>query len=173
MLLLERRLEIQQFAKTVHAALGLQEFPYPIHKAIDLLHGTIEWSQQPIRDTCIVNTGESFTIHLSKIAVDSYKRWYLGHTLGHVFLHMGYLTDLEFWSLIKEYKDTAFNKEHTQVHEAEAYEFSRHLLLPAKELRRVCKKNRDDAEYNMTEVSKYFGVPVSAVKGAARPLGLY
>lgn len=98
-----------------------------------------------------------------------YRTIAIARELGHLLLHMGYLTD-DVW---KNQKTGEYTKFHTSEQTLQANGFASALLMPKNLLKEVFDENSDDSHTatNVVKTAEYFGVPVSAVIVRGRTIG--
>lgn len=114
--------------------------------------------------------GNGFIIYVSKFQSDVQRKFTVAHELGHLFLHMGYLTDTEKWNECCEKKFYRSRKA-TDL-EYQANEFAAALLMPQELYREEMERNTNGTTVNTTAIADYFGVSVSAASYRGKFLGL-
>ena len=95
----------------------------------------------------------------------------IAHELGHLFLHMGFLTS--DWRNDAQYTDSAMYRAGFSHDEAEADEFAHSLLMPEADFSAAVQKLTNNDTINIQDIAKKFGVPVSAAGARGRLLGLF
>jgi len=119
----------------------------------------------------------NFKIIINNQKYSSRKKFKIAHEIGHLFLHMGYLTD--FWGEMNEYTDRDYSKVGFIMEEYEANEFAAAFLMPKDEFKKIAEEKIDEDElgieyfYNLNEIAKYFGVSRSAVLTRGMWLGIF
>lgn len=167
-----RRL-INELADEVRVA---YDIPIPIidlREVVHMMNGAIEYSIQLQFDGRIKKSSDgthSFVISLPVTNSDLRDRFTIAHELGHLFLHMGYMSDDGKWENINP--SEIYNRDNeASEREYQANEFAAALLMPQEEF----KKKIDEFELNgrvaMTKVADYFGVSLEAAINRGRWLG--
>lgn len=120
-------------------------------------------------DGTIQKKGEdSFVIVISPFQNEQRKAFTIAHELGHLFLHMGFMTDKECWDTQNQ---TIYRRFGTTEQEYQANEFAAALLMPENEYKQVLDLFSQNNRVDMNEVAKYFNVSVSAAVNRGRFLG--
>lgn len=122
---------------------------------------------------CKVNDGATkFSIEIPKHTPETRDRFTIAHEIGHLFVHMGYMTDS--WDETEsEFKDSVKHRKGRSVEESEANEFAASLLMPAREFRAAARKHLRGDTYDVAEIAKEFGVSVQAATLRGQWLGLF
>ena len=123
----------------------------------DLCDGTIQKSGP-----------NNFIITISPFQNEKRKNFTIAHELGHLFLHMGFMTDRKLWSTQDEMVYERFG---TSEQEYQANEFAATLLMPADEYKNIVDRYSKDNKVNMSKVAEYFNVSLSAAITRGRFLG--
>jgi len=122
----------------------------------------------------IKKAGESFEITLNSGHSHYRKNFTMAHELGHLFLHMGYLTDEEKWNAIDEYIDSPYYRIGYSEEEYEANHFAGALLMPEKKYKAFVKENTDeDGLIDIPKISKHFDVSDDAALTRGKWLGVF
>lgn len=166
---------INKIAEIVLKYLKYENPAYDPQKAVSSLSGKIVYD---ITDECedasiekSNNEDSKFIIHLNKNKPCSRTRFSIAHELGHLFLHMGYMT--ETWDTAETFKDSiyyrSFNRKDMNYsqEETEANEFAAAFLMPKEQFKISLLKNAFDIEATALE----FQVSIEAAKNRARNLG--
>lgn len=100
---------------------------------------------------------DGFKIILSSFQDEKRKRFIIAHELGHLFLHMGYLTNRDLWN--KQDNNVYY---HTENHDKEyqANEFATSLLMPELEYFEIMKKYTKGNYTDTLKIAEYFNVSV-------------
>lgn len=120
-------------------------------------------------DGKIRKTGmNSFVISVSPYQTNERRNFTIAHELGHLFLHMGFMTDDDCW---KKQNNTSYYRNGDSDQEYQANEFAAALLMPEKEYKRVMDENTIGNSVNTYEVAKYFNVSIDAAANRGKWLG--
>lgn len=121
-------------------------------------------------DGTIKKTGDrSFEIQLSSSSNSKRNAFTIAHELGHLFLHMGYRTNLEVWK--KQSLDKEYQRFGTSNQEYQANEFAGALLMPEKIYKQQLKQHSSNGYVDIGKVANYFNVSVAAATNRGRFLG--
>lgn len=90
--------------------------------------------------------------------------------IGHLFLHMGYQTNLSIWNSYKP--DIPFMSK-TAEQEFHANEFASAFLMPEHKFKSVAEMHCTDGNVDTKKVAEYFGVTVSAASMRGKSLGIF
>lgn len=150
-----------------------------VHALITQLGGSLA-ADGHATPTRIAKTGTgTFTIWINGKARPPCRRRDAAHALGHLLLHMGFGGPLWATRRLEDVFVDNVNAgrdpwTHT-LQEPEAEEFAWALLMPDVEFQRVASEHLDDGRYlYLTDpIAAHFGVPVAAVHGNGRALGLF
>lgn len=118
---------------------------------------------------------DSFEIHIDPGFAEARKNFSIAHELGHLFMHLGFMTDEEKWNSFTDFEDSIKTRNnHYDKDEFEAHEFAASLLMPEDEFKVVSNNNKlDNNRYKLTPIANHFGVSVDAVRTRGRWLGLF
>lgn len=111
---------------------------------------------------------DSFSIIISPFQNEQRKAFTIAHELGHLFLHMGFMTDRECWLTQDQ---TVYRRFGTTEQEYQANEFAAALLMPEKQYKEVLDTYSDGNRVNMSQVAKCFNVSISAAINRGKFLG--
>jgi len=169
----ERREAIYSFAEKIRKVLELG-VPVDLCQVIESLGGEI-WEEELDRDISgkINKVDEKFMITLNSLHPDNRKNFTLAHELGHLFLHMGYITDPEKWANINEYVDSPYYRIGYSEEEYEANQFAGALLMPRDEYKKFLDANGDGNRINISKISRYFNVSDEAALTRGKWLGFF
>lgn len=141
-----------------------------IEKVVELLGGTVQtmhasngWIDGEIRK----NGSDSFVIEISPFQNEHRKKFTIAHELGHLFLHMGYMTNEELWNN----QTDAFHREGISEQESQANEFAAAFLMPQKLYKQVLDQNTNGNTVDIVSVAQWFKVSVSATINRGKFLG--
>jgi Zn-dependent peptidase ImmA (M78 family) len=172
---IQRRRAIYTIAEKIRSFLELQT-PANLYFAIrEILQG--EYIEGQLDDDIsgkIEKNGETFRITLNSTDSERRKRFTLAHELGHLFLHMGYMLDMEKWKTIDAYIDSPYYRVGYSEEEYEANQFAGALLMPEDEYRNYVNthvnKNRT---VDISLIGSYFNVSDEAALTRGRWLGMF
>lgn len=166
---------INKIAEIVLKYLEYKEPAYDPQQAVVFLKGKILYDiTDECEDASIEKSNDSdsrFIIHLNNNKPFSRTRFSIAHELGHLFLHMGYMTDK--WDTAETFKDSIYYRSYNRKHmnysqeETEANEFAAAFLMPKEQFRLSLLKNAFDIEATALE----FQVSIEAARNRARNLG--
>lgn len=111
---------------------------------------------------------DSFEIVISPFQNEQRKAFTIAHELGHLFLHMGFMTDKECWSTQNQ---TIYRRFGTTEQEYQANEFAASFLMPEKLYKNILDFYSEGNRVNMNQVANYFHVSVSAAVNRGKFLG--
>ena len=167
---------INEIADVVLKILEYESPAYDPEEAVTKLHGQI---LNDIIDECEdarierapENSNFKFIIHLNNNKPFYRTRFSLAHELGHLFLHMGYMTDR--WTTAETFQDSIYYRSYNRKdmnysqEESEANEFAAAFLMPKKQFKESYINNKFNIELTATE----FQVSQDAARNRARNLG--
>lgn len=168
---------INEVANIVLQILEFHNPAYNPDEAVTKLGGIIEYD---IDDDCEdariqrapENSPAKFIIHLNQNKPYFRTRFSLAHELGHLFLHMGYMTDR--WALTEDFEDSIYYRSYNRKdmnysqEESEANEFAAAFLMPKEQFKEKLLRNK----FNLESTALYFQVSVEAATNRARNIGL-
>lgn len=141
-----------------------------IENVVKVLGGTVEmmqasngWIDGEIRK----NGKNSFVIEVSPFQNEHRKKFTIAHELGHLFLHMGYMTNEVLWDKQTE----AFHREGISEQESQANEFAAAFLMPQKLYKQVLDQNTKGNTVDILKVAEWFKVSISAAINRGKFLG--
>lgn len=115
-------------------------------------------------DYKIIHTKESFKIVLNSLYKDKDLTYILGCSIGHLFLHMGYLFNSDRWNNLTEYTFSPIHRQGFQEEEYEAKLFCYEYLMPEdlykEAIEKELLKNNGNSEINTDCPAEKFKVPV-------------
>lgn len=172
---IERKKYIKDITKIISDFFSLST-PVDLNKLILNLNGTILYDTLELNgmDAMIKKRGESsFEIHLSSFQSDMRKRFSIAHELGHLFLHMGYLIDIEKWNTMDE-KISFQRSNRFTPKELEANEFAAILLMPESEFKKKSFEylGMNDV-FDIKAIAECFEVSVEAASLRGKKLGIF
>jgi Zn-dependent peptidase ImmA (M78 family) len=115
----------------------------------------------------------SFLITLNAIQSNLRNNFTLAHELGHLFIHMGYMTDKKRWDSINEYQDSPLYRLGYSDEEYEANQFAGAFLMPEKEYLDFIKQNAVDNSIDIDFLASRFQVSRDAALTRGRWLGVF
>ena len=168
----KRRQQINKLAYLVREACEI-ESPVDVDQAVKRLGGYLDHVQTNDFEARIEKVGESFKITLCKDAYEERRRFSVAHEIGHLFLHMGYLTDPEKWRSVGTYTDSVYYRYGHNLEEYEAHEFAAALLMPRAEFIKIAQEHYQNGVFDVTPIAGYFNVSEKAAANRGRWLGLF
>jgi Zn-dependent peptidase ImmA (M78 family) len=173
------RADKEQIIEKVNLALdgfSNKKSPIDLHKLVEYLGGSFDRCFIPSgADASIWKDSEKhFVIKLDEPQPSSTReRFSIAHELGHLFLHMGYKSEL--WEKQPIGEEYDFKRLGSSTLEHEANQFAAELLMPKQEFINVCHKNynEDEEHYDLGAISKYFQVSLSCAATRGKWLNLF
>ena len=107
-------------------------------------------------------------IWVSPLQDEKRRRFTIAHELGHLFLHMGYLTNHELW---EKQENKVYQRIGNSEKEYQANEFAAAFLMPKKEYFRVMNENLDGNKVMTSKIAEHFHVSVEAASNRGKFLG--
>ena len=171
---LKRRKAINEMADIIREALKLNT-PVPVENIPRMLGGKLSFLSELDQgmEAMITKRGEEFEISIKEDVYPLRQRFSIAHELGHLVLHMGYLSNNELWRESESYKDIVYYRNGFSIEEVEANEFAGALLMPEEEFVEVAEDNLYEGVYALEPIARHFQVSVDAVKVRGRWLGLF
>lgn len=145
--------------------------PVDISEAVKKMGGTIsdDPSMDSFADGKIRKTGEhGFEIVVSSFQSPKRRKFTIAHELGHLFLHMGYMTNPILWS---KQDAKIFWRNGNSDTECQANEFAAAFLMPQDEYREVMDRNTKGTTVYTSEIAKHFDVSVDTAANRGEQLG--
>ena len=167
-----RRREIGEIADGVREALELK-VQVDVDRAIQLLGGTLTQVAPTEAEAYVEKHGESFVIGISDAVAPTRRRFSIAHEFGHLFLHMGYLMDVNKWTNVARYEESIKYRFGYSEEEYEAHEFAGAFLMPETEFREVAESFRRENKYQVISIADHFGVSVDAASTRGRWLRIF
>lgn len=162
------RRQINNIAETIRDVLKVKTPVNNIEEIITRINGTIKRIDILPDDAegKIYRDGESFVIEIPRMDNPLREKFTIAHELGHLFLHMGYLTDKDIWN---ENENKVYLRKEIGEMEYQAHEFAAAFLMPRSEFYNIMNENYNgDGTYSMDNVADYFGVSVEAAVNRGR-----
>lgn len=138
-----------------------------IDELVGMLGGSIQ-TDFSCTDGSVVKEGESFRILISPFQDEKRRRFTIAHELGHLFLHMGYLTNAELW---ERQDENIYHRLGSSEKEYQANEFAAAFLMPQKEYIKIMNENIIGDKVNTSKIAEYFNVSVEAASNRGKFLG--
>ena len=138
-----------------------------IDDVVQKLGGSIEVDSR-LFECKVIKRGKRFKIILPLFQNEKYRRFAIAQELGHLFLHMGYLTSDKLWD--KQLDNTRFGLSSAE----QAYqsnEFAMAFLMPRAEYKRVLDENTVGTKIDTRSVAEYFGVQIAIASLRGQSLG--
>lgn len=110
----------------------------------------------------------SFLIEVSPFQTEERRNFTVAHELGHLFLHMGFLTNEQRW---ESQDNISYYRNGNSELEYQSNEFAAAFLMPKEEYKRVMRENTVGNLVNTSEIAKYFHVSVDAAANRGKWLG--
>jgi Zn-dependent peptidase ImmA (M78 family) len=118
--------------------------------------------------TIIKEGNSSFRIVISPHQNQQRKSFTIAHELGHLFLHMGFRTDLDVWC---KQDQTVYRRFGRSDQEYQANEFAAALLMPKEVYREVLFSYASNNRVDMRKVAQHFNVSLAAAVNRGKFLG--
>ena len=162
---------ISELAQRVMDVYNIKTPIVDMESIVQRLGGTIE-EKSDFDDLCdgtIQKSGKSnFKITISPYQNNQRKNFTIAHELGHLFLHMGFMTDRKLWNTQDE---KVYGRFGTSEQDYQANEFAAELLMPENIYKDILDEHSRGNKVNMNEVAKYFKVSLSAAINRGKFLG--
>ncbi len=124
-----------------------------------------------MRDGTIIRVGaEGFRIAAASDQSPHRRTFAVAHELGHLFLHMGFRTNVELWNRqsTSEYMRFGYSDQ-----EYQANEFAAALLMPEALYWQAVQDSLADGRVNINNVAEFFNVSVVTAANRGRFLGYF
>jgi Predicted Zn peptidase len=174
-----RRIQIEKLAEEILKDLNPENIvPIDLWAMAKELKGEIKYKQlcEDVSGEVIkiAEEDKEFCIHVNESEYPPRQRFTIGHELGHLFIHMGYMTDSEKWAKQKAYIDSPYRRHGYSVEETEANYFAAAFLMP-KELyfEKIQTTMNDERKVDLRIVAQYFNVSVPAALKRGKELGIF
>ncbi len=138
-----------------------------IDELVRLLGGSIQ-TDFGCTDGAVMKEGDSFKILVSPFQDEKRRRFTVAHELGHLFLHMGYLTNEELW---ERQDENIYHRLGSSEKEYQANEFAAAFLMPQNEYLKKMNENVIGDKVNTSKIAEYFNVSVEAASNRGKFLG--
>lgn len=138
-----------------------------IDELVGMLGGSIQ-TDSSCTDGSVVKEGDSFRILVSPFQDEKRRRFTIAHELGHLFLHMGYLTNAELW---ERQDENIYHRLGSSEKEYQANEFAAAFLMPQREYIKIMNENINGNKVNTSKIAEYFNVSVEAASNRGKFLG--
>lgn len=141
-----------------------------IDEVVEKMNGLIEVNQDTdnISDGSIKKLSDGFVICVSPYQSAERRKFTIAHELGHLFLHMGYMTNEALW---KQQESATYYRNGDSSMEYQANEFAAALLMPKDEYKKIMDYNTCGNMVQTSKIADYFGVSVSAASNRGKFLG--
>lgn len=142
-----------------------------IDEAVKKMGGVVE--ENPMMDSFSdgkirKNGQDGFVIQVSPYQTVERRNFTVAHELGHLFLHMGYKTNLEVWN---NQNGVAYYRNGNSELEYQSNEFAAAFLMPEEQYKRVMYENSEGNIVNTSAIAQYFHVSVDAAANRGKWLG--
>ena len=154
--------------------INVYKFSIPITNIDDVVRvigGKIEekYNFDDLCDGTIIKEGDdSFRIAISPFQSPGRRTFTIAHELGHLFLHMGFRTNLSLWEAQNK---KVFRRFGSSEQEYQANEFAAALLMPKDKYKEVLFENCVDGHVDMEIIASYFNVSQAAAINRGKFLG--
>ena len=107
-------------------------------------------------DATVMKTNDKFYIAIPIINDTQRKNFAIAHELGHLFLHMGFKTNIEVWDNQVLNKYIRFSMLEQEI---QANEFAANLLMPKDEyINEIKQQTKNNQDIDIKAISKKFNV---------------
>lgn len=163
---------IDEIAKAVRLEFDVST-PVDIDEIVKKMGGNIisDPNLDQFADGKIRKTGdETFEIRVSSYQSVKRRKFTIAHELGHLFLHMGFMTNPKIW---ENQEHQSFNIKGNSDVEYQANEFAAAFLMPKEEYKVVMDQNtsEDGTTVYTSRIADYFGVSVDTASNRGKWLG--
>jgi Zn-dependent peptidase ImmA (M78 family) len=167
--------EIENLAMQVREYLNVTGPIENFHEHVRRLGGTIEFKNELENgmEGKIFKEDGTFTISIKDNVYEKRKRFTIAHELGHLFIHMGYMTDNELWDSFNEYNDSVYYRYGHSIEEREANAFAAAFLMPKEEFIIECYKHYNGENFDIAQISNVFNVSEEAAFIRGQRLGIF
>ena len=151
--------------------IDLYDIKLPIHNidsVVKKLGGSVVESTN-LYESGIKKWNDGFIIYIPQFLSLERRKYAIAHEIGHLFLHMGYIINLELWS---NQKNMAYYMSNYPLEEEQASEFASAFLMPTKEYKKVMKKYTAGNKVQTAKIAEYFGVSVAMASSRGKSLGI-
>ncbi len=163
------RKEIENFTNAIRDVYDIQIPINNIDTIVKKLEGKVVEDPTLDFDGKVCRIGDSFEIHVSPWQSDSRRNFTIAHEIGHLFLHMGFITSDDIWN---QQKNEVFFRNGYSEQEYQANEFAAALLMPEDEYIRQIEKNQEDGRVIISKIADYFNVSADAASMRGKWLGI-
>lgn len=170
----ERKRQIEQVAETIRDALQLNNEKVDLDEVITAGLGgeIIKFNDRNKHEEVIKLGEESFLIEINGTHSMTRQRISIAHEIGHLFLHMRYLTD-EWGSIESGHSYDKAIGSRTQL-EQEANVFAAAFLMPEDGFKTVAEQTSDENDYyDFDQIARYYDVSIDAVIYRGKNIGLW
>ncbi len=150
-------------AKIAEFVLKEFEIPSPItdiDAVVARLHGRIQSVDDALVSSSVARLDDkdaAFVITVSSCQPAVRRTFAIAQEIGHLFLHMGYMSDLERWETF-DYEGSLRN--YTEK-EFQAHEFASNFLMPQKQYLEFVAQQTVNDRIDAYTIAQYFGVSES------------
>jgi len=145
-----------------------------IQSLITALNGRIKMEFLFNHSGQINKVEHGFEITISEFEPETRKLFTLAHELGHLFLHMRYIIDEEYWDTI-DYNHVINRNDYNKYDqmEKEANAFAAELLMSEEEFRMVIDKISKNNKVDLNKIAEHFNVSVPAAEMRGKFLNIF
>ena len=153
--------------------LRLYDIGIPIddmRKIVELMGGEVieDTSLGAYADGTVMKNRGNFVICIPPNQPKTRENFTIAHELGHLFLHMRYMIDEEFWNNTEK---VVYKRKGSSLEENQANEFAAAFLMPQQEYKRILDLETAGNIVNISNVARYFNVSVEAASYRGKWLG--
>lgn len=162
---------IDKLADAVRSLYGITAPIDDIDETVKKIGGTVveDASMDGFSDGRIRKlTARSFEIAVSPFQSKERRNFTVAHELGHLFLHMGFMTDEDRW---QQQDSVAYYRGGRSELEYQANEFAAAFLMPQWEYESVLKEHTEGNLVDTAEIARYFHVSIDAAANRGKWLG--
>ena len=127
------RIMINSLTQDILTSFNVQIPIQDIDELVGMLGGIVQ-TDFNCTDGSVVKEGEAFRILVSPFQDERRRRFTIAHELGHLFLHMGYLTNEKLW---KRQDENIYHRLGGSEKEYQANEFAAAFLMPKNEYLKI------------------------------------
>lgn len=158
---------INNIAKEIIRAFDIAIPICDIDEVVQKLGGSIQVDSR-LFECKVVKRGKGFRIIMPLFQNEQYRRFAIAQELGHLFLHMGYLTNTKLWD--KQLDNTRFGLS-TAEQSYQSNEFAMAFLMPRAEYKKILEENSVGTMVKTKNVAEYFGVRIAIASLRGQSLG--
>lgn len=159
---------IAKVAELVLAEFDIQIPITDIDGVVAHLGGCIRAEDDALVDSAVERLeGEGFVITVSSNQPTARRTFAIAQEIGHLFLHMGYMSDDDLWNRF----DHQMALDDYTEKEFQAHEFASNFLMPQKQYMDFVSRTSADHQIDGYDIARYFGVSESRAAIRGRLIG--